>query len=70
MKNVTGPKLNPMLSLFLKSTAVVAIAIVASILLWNLLKIVVIAAVLAAIGVGVFYIYSFIRRRSKLPVIR
>jgi|HubBroStandDraft_4_1064222.scaffolds.fasta_scaffold00001_128 hypothetical protein len=70
MKNVTGPKLNPMLSLFLKVTAVVAIAIVASILLWNLLKIVVIAAVIAAIGVGAFYIYSFIRRRSKLPVIR
>lgn len=70
MKNVTRPPLNPTLVLFLKVTAGVAIAIIVLLLLWNLVKIVLVAAVIAAAGVGIFYIYSLFRRRSKLPVIR
>ena len=70
MKNVTGPKLNPMLAVFLKVTAAVAIVIIALVLLWNLVKVVLSAALIAAAAVGIFYLYSLFRRRSKLPVIR
>ncbi len=70
MKNVTPSNLNPTLGLFIKLTAIVAIAIVVLIVAAFLLKIVLIAAVVAAIGVGGFLIYNLIRRRSKLPVIR
>jgi hypothetical protein len=70
MKNVTPSNLNPTLGLFLKLTAIVAIAIVVLIVAAFLLKIVLIAAVVAAIGVGGFLIYNLIRRRSNSPVIR
>ncbi len=68
MKNVTGP--SPLLGLFLKLTAIVALAIVVLVIAGFLLKIVVLAAIVAAIGVGAFFLYSLIRRRSNLPVIR
>jgi hypothetical protein len=70
MKNVTRPKLNPMLALFLKLTAVVAVAIVVLIIAGYLLKIVFIAAIIAAIAVGGFFLYSLFKRRSNFPVIR
>lgn len=70
MKNVTRPKLNPMLSLFLKLTAVVAVAIVVLVVAGYLLKIVLIAAIIAAIVVGAFFLYNFFKRRSNYPVIR
>jgi len=70
MKNVTPSKVNPMLALFLKLTAVVALAIVVLIVAAFLLKIVFVAAVVAAIAVGVFLIYNLFRRRSNSPVIR
>ena len=62
--------MHPLLALFLKVTAVVTLAIVALILVAFLLKIVVVAAILAAIAVGGFLIFTFFRRRSHLPVIR
>jgi hypothetical protein len=61
---------NPLLALFLKLTAAVALVIVVLVVAGFLLKIVLIAAVIAAIGVGAFFLYSLIRRRSNLPVIR
>jgi len=70
MKNVTPPNLNPTLRLFIKLTAIVTIAIVVLIVAAFLLKIVLVAAVLAAVGVGGFLIYNLIRRRSNFPVIR
>ncbi|MBV9718573.1 MAG: hypothetical protein JOZ77_04595 [Candidatus Eremiobacteraeota bacterium] len=69
MKNVTPAK-NPTIALFLKLTAVVAVALVVLLIAGFLLKIVLIAAVVAAIAVGVFFLYNLFRRRSKLPVIR
>jgi hypothetical protein len=70
MKNVTKPNLNPMLALFLRLTAIVAVAIVVLFVAAFLLKIVLVAAIIAAIAVGGFFLYSLIRRRTKLPVIR
>lgn len=70
MKNVTRPKSNPLLALFLKLTAVVTLAIVVLVIAAFLLKIVLVAAFLAALGVAGFFLYSLIRRRSNLPVIR
>ena len=70
MKNVTRPRLNPMVALFLKLTAAVTIAIVLLLMLWHLLKIILIAAVIAAIGIGGLLLYNLVRRRSNTPVIR
>ena len=62
--------MHPALALFLKVTAAVALGIVALIVVAFLLKIVFVAAILAAIGVGGFLIVTFFRRRARLPVIR
>jgi hypothetical protein len=70
MKNVTGPPVHPMLALFLKLTVIVTVAIVVLIVAAFLLKIALFAAVVAAIAVGGFFLYSLIRRRSNFPVIR
>jgi hypothetical protein len=69
MKNVTPP-MNPALALFLKVTAIVALAIVVLVVAGFLLKIVLIAAIIAAVAVGAFLLYNLIRRRSNFPVIR
>lgn len=61
---------NPTLSLFLRLTAIVAVAIVVLVLAGYLLKVVLIAAVIAALGVGGFFLYNLIRRRSNFPIIR
>jgi hypothetical protein len=61
---------NQTLSLFLRLTAIVAVAIVVLVLAGYLLKVVLIAAVIAALAVGVFFLYNLIRRRSNLPIIR
>ena len=65
MKNVTKPKLSPMVSLFLKLTAVVAVAIVVLVVAGYLLRIVLIAAIIAAITVGAFFLYNVFKRRSN-----
>jgi ABC-type bacteriocin/lantibiotic exporter with double-glycine peptidase domain len=70
MKNVTRPRLNPLLALFLKLTAAVTIAMVLLLMLWHLLKIILIAAVVAAIGIGALLLYNLVRRRSNTPAIR
>ena len=59
-----------MVVLFLKLTAVVALAILVLIVAGYLVKIVLIAAVIAAIAVGGYLLYNLFRRRSKLPIIR
>jgi hypothetical protein len=61
---------NPLVLLFLRLTAIVAVAIVVLIVAGFLLKIVLIAAVVAALGVGAFFLYNLIRRRSNYPVVR
>jgi hypothetical protein len=61
---------NPMMLLFLRLTAVVALAIVALVVAGFLLKIVVIAAILAGIAIGGLFLYNLIRRRSNFPVAR
>ncbi len=61
--------MHPMLALFLKLTALVAIGIVALFVAAFLLKIVVVAAIVAAVLLGGFFLYGLIRR-SKSPVIR
>jgi len=61
---------NPLLLLFLRLTAIVALAIVVLIVAGFLLKIVLIAAVIAGVAVGGFFLYNLIRRRSNFPVAR
>lgn len=61
---------HPLLATFLKITALVTIGIVALVLIGILLKIVVFAAVIAAVVVGAIFLYSLVRRRTRLPVIR
>jgi hypothetical protein len=70
MKNVTRPKMNPMLALFVRLTLIVTAAIVVLVIAGFLLKIALIAAVIAAVAVGGFFVYNRITRRSRLPVIR
>jgi len=70
MQSPTRPRLHPTVSLFLKLTAVVAVAIVVLLVTGYLLKILIVSAVIAAILLGGFFLYSFIRRRQKYPVIR
>jgi hypothetical protein len=70
MKNVTKPALNPTVTLFLKLTAIVTIAIVLLVVAVYLLKIVFVAAVIAAVAVAGILLYNLIRRRSNFPVSR
>ncbi len=74
MKNVTKPQLNQILALFLKVTVGVALLIVLIDILIKvvgfLVPIVLIAAVIAALGLGGFFLYNAIRRRSNFPIIR
>jgi predicted lysophospholipase L1 biosynthesis ABC-type transport system permease subunit len=70
MKNVTKPAMHPAVALFVKITAVVAVALIVLWIADKLLRVVFIAAVVAAIAVGVILLYNFFRRRSNSPVIR
>lgn len=62
--------MHPLLATFLKLTALVTIGIVALVVLAFLMKIVLVAAVVAAVAAGGIFIYSLLRRRHGLPVIR
>ncbi len=62
--------MHPMVTLFLKLTALVAIVIVVFVVTGYLLKILIVAAVIAAVLLGGYWVYSALRRRSKHPVIR
>ena len=59
-----------MLTLFLRLTAIVAIALVVLVVAAFLLKIAILAAIVAAIAIGGLFLYNLFRRRSNLPVIR
>jgi len=59
-----------MVALFLKLTALVAIVIVVFVLTGYLLKILIVAAVIAAVLLGGYWVYSAFRRRSNQPIIR
>ena len=61
---------NPMLSVFLRLTALVAIGLVALVVAAFLLKVIIIAAVIAALVIAGFFVYHFFRRKNQLPVIR
>jgi uncharacterized membrane protein required for colicin V production len=61
--------MHPLLTLFLRLTAVITIAIVVLVVAGFLLKVALVAAFIAALAVGGFFLYNWIRR-SKLPVIR
>lgn len=61
---------NSTLALFLRLTAIVALAIVVLVVAGYLLKIVLVAAVIAAVAVGGLFLYNLLRRRSNSPVIR
>ena len=62
--------MHPYLATFLKLTAVITIGIVLLLLVGFLLKIVFVAAIIAAIAAAGFFVYTLVRRRSNMPVIR
>ncbi|HEY6327546.1 MAG TPA: hypothetical protein VIW73_13660 [Candidatus Cybelea sp.] len=70
MRTPTRPGLHPMAALFLKLTALVAIVIVVFVVTGYLLKILIVAAIIAAVLLGGYWVYSAFRRRSNHPVIR
>jgi len=59
--------MHPMLALFLRLTAVVGIAIVVLVIAGFLFKIAIVAALIAAVLVGGYFIYNLFRKRSNLP---
>jgi hypothetical protein len=61
---------NPLLSLFVRLTAIVALGIVVLLVGFFVIKILLIAAIIAAIAVGGILIYGFFRRRANFPAIR
>ncbi len=62
--------MNALVSPFLKITALVTIAIVLLVVAAFLLKIVIFAAIVAALVIGGLFLYNLIRRRSGVPVNR
>ncbi len=70
MRTPTRPGMPPMVALFLKLTALVAIVIVVFVVTGYLLKVLIVAAVIAALLLGGYWIYNAFRRRSNQPVIR
>ena len=66
--------MHPQLLVFLKLTGLLAAAIAAFFLLsfvtGLLVKVVLIAAVVAAVDMGGFFVYNAVVRRKQLPVIR
>jgi hypothetical protein len=59
-----------MMSLFVRITAIVAVAIVALVLLGIVVKIVFVAAIVAALVVGGIALYNLFRGRRPAPVAR
>jgi uncharacterized membrane protein YjjB (DUF3815 family) len=57
-----------MMRLFVRITAIVAVAIVALVLLGTLIKIVFWAALIAALIVGCLAVYNQLRRRAPAPI--
>ncbi len=62
--------MHPLLHTFVRLTAIVAVGLVAVFVAFLLLKVVFVAAVIAAIVVGGLFLYNLVRRRSAVPVIR
>jgi len=61
--------MHPTLALFLRLTAVVGVAIVVLVLAGFLLKIALIAAVIAAVIIGGYFLYTWIWRKPRFPTI-
>lgn len=59
--------MHPVLALYLKIVAVVAVGIVALFLMAVIAKILVLAALVAAVALGGLFLYSVFRRRQQLP---
>jgi hypothetical protein len=71
MRIQTRFTMHPMLGLFLRLTAIVTVGIVLLVVAAFILKIAILAAVVAAIAVGGYFLYNLLaRRRPKYPVIR
>ena len=66
----TRLNMHPMLALFLKLTAAITIAIVVLWILSKLVMIAIVAAAIAAVLLGGFFLYNLFRRRTKLPISR
>jgi hypothetical protein len=62
--------MHPTVALFVKITAIVAVALIVLWIADKVLRVVFVAAIVAAIAVGVILLYNFFRRRSNSPVIR
>jgi hypothetical protein len=62
--------MHPVLALWLKVTAVIALGIVALMLMAILTKIFIVAAVVGGLVVGALFLYSVFRRRRQLPTVR
>jgi hypothetical protein len=62
--------LNPTMATFLRLTAVIAVVLIGLWLLIHILPLILMAAVVAALIVGGFFLYRAISRRSGTPFIR
>jgi len=59
-----------MLHTFIRLTLVIALAIVAIVVAAFVFKLVLVAALLAAVAVGGLFLYNVIRGRSRVPISR
>lgn len=62
--------MNPILSTFLRLTALIAVVLIGLWILAAVFHFVIIAALLAAVAVGGLFLYRAIRGRSGMPLIR
>ncbi len=63
--------MHPLLATFIKVTLIVAVAAVAVILLLVVLKVVLFAAIVAGLAIGVLFLVNLFRKpRLRLPVAR
>ncbi len=63
--------MNPLLATFIKLTLAVTAAVVAIVAFFFILKIVLVAAVIAGLAIGVLFLVNMFRRpRPRLPIAR
>ena len=61
--------MQPMLGTFIRLTLMIAIALVLVVVAFLVFKLVVVAAIIAAVFVGGLFLYNVIRGRAKTPAI-
>jgi hypothetical protein len=62
--------MHPTVATFLRLTAIIALALIGIFIAVEVFKLVLLAAFIAALAVGVLFLYNVIRRRASLPLIR